>query len=335
MIKNTSWLLIIPLFIFITACQTSTTQNEAQTPPETPNPNKNINVPVFSADSAYAYTKTQVDFGPRTPGSKAHKQCADWLIATMQRLADTVYVQKASVTNYANKQLPIYNIIGSFNPQAKDRILLCSHWDSRPRADQDTTRKDEPILGADDGGSSTAVALEIARLLKNTPVNIGIDIVLFDAEDDGIEGPNNENTYCLGTQYWGKNLHVPGYNARYGILLDMVGAADATFLKEQNSMKVAPQVVDMVWNTAAELGYSSMFIADTDFSPSITDDHIFVYNLAHIPTIDIINYVPYRGFGRHWHTHKDNMDIISKNTLAAVGHVVSTVIYRENANAPK
>lgn len=333
MIKRISWLLIIPLLIFITACQTNSNQNEAQTPPETPNPNKNINVPVFSADTAYAYTKTQVDFGPRTPGSKAHKQCANWLIATMQRLADTVYVQKTNVTNYANKQLPIYNIIGSFNPQAKDRILLCSHWDSRPRADQDTTRKDEPILGADDGGSSTAVALEIARLLKNTPVNIGIDIVLFDAEDDGIEG--DENTYCLGTQYWGKNPHVPGYTARYGILLDMVGAADATFLKEQNSMKFAPQVVDMVWNTAAELGYSSMFIADTNFSPSITDDHIFVNNLTHIPTIDIINYVPYRGFGRHWHTHRDNMDIISKNTLAAVGHVVSTVIYRENANAPK
>ena len=334
MFKNTFYIFILLLLISLVACQSSNQSgNDAQTPPEIVNPTKNISVPVFSADTTYSYTQKQVDFGPRTPGSKAHKQCADWLISTMKRFADTVYVQKASVTNYANKKLPIYNIIGSFNPQAKDRILLCSHWDSRPRADQDSTRQNEPILGADDGGSSTAVALEIARLLKNTPVNIGVDVILFDAEDDGVEG--NDESYCLGTQYWGKNLHVPGYTARYGILLDMVGAADATFLKEQNSMKVAPQVVDMVWSTAAELGYSSMFIADTDFSPSITDDHIFVNSLAHIPTIDIINYVPYRGFGRHWHTHKDNMDIISKTTLAAVGHVVTTAIYRENANAPK
>lgn len=310
------------------ACQSPSDSTSPANPNQTSaTPHNSVQVPQFSADTAYRFVEKQVAFGARVPGSPAHQQCANWLAATLRRFADTVYVQQATVTNYAGKRLPMYNIIGSFRPDAKDRIMLCSHWDSRPRADQDSSRQTEPILGADDGGSSTAVLLEVARLLHQYPAQVGIDLILFDVEDDGVE--DKENSFCLGSQYWGKNPHLSHYTARYGVLLDMVGSADAIFPKEQHSLAANPQLVDKVWGIAAELGYSSLFPTDTDMSPSITDDHVYVTQLAHIPTIDIINYVPYRGFGRHWHTHRDNMNIISRNTLGAVGQTVATLVYRE------
>ncbi|MBL7786130.1 MAG: M28 family peptidase [Chitinophagales bacterium] len=302
----------------------STTNNSAATPPPL-----EVKMPDFNGDTAYQYVKKQVDFGPRIMGSAAQKQCAEWLANSLRKVADTVYVQKTTVTNYAKKQYPCYNVIGAFNPKATKRIAIFSHWDSRPRADQDTERTAEAILGADDGGSSTGVALELARILSQQKLqNIGVDIILFDAEDDGTEG-NNES-YCLGSQHWSRNPHIAGYHADYGILMDMVGAADAIFYKEQYSMQYAPQVVQKVWDAARALGQSSLF--SDNIGGGITDDHVFVNTIAHIPTIDIINFQPDRtGFPTHWHTHKDDMKVISPITLDNVGSVIARVLYQEDA----
>src|SRR5690606_12782536 len=165
---------------------------------------------------------------------------------------------------------------------------------------------------------------------------VGIDIILFDGEDYGepqeakANKKNGEIYWCLGSQYWSKNLHKPAYSAYYGIVLDMVGAKDAKFYQEGISMHFAPKVVKMVWEEARRQGYGDRFIPQT--TGMITDDHVFINENAKIPAIDIIEYGPesqQKYFGDYHHTHEDNMSIISKETLQAVGETVLHVIYKE------
>ena len=281
--------------------------------------------PEFNADSAYYFVEQQVKFGPRVTNSEPHKKCGDWLTATLKKYADAVIEQKTVITNFDGKKLNIRNIIAEFNPNAVRRILLCAHWDSRPYADQDTKDIDKAILGANDGASGVGVLLQIAKTIKAKQPNVGVDIVLFDAEDLG--KPEHDNSYCLGSQYWSNNLHKPNYKADFGILLDMVGAADAKFAWEQVSVEAAPQVLQYVWQTAGNLGYSKYFMYYN--KSGIIDDHYYVNKNAKIPTIDIIHYdaASQTGFPTHWHTHRDNMSVIDKNTLKAVGQTVLEVIY--------
>ncbi len=289
-------------------------------------------IPVFNADTAYAYVAKQVGFGPRTPGSDGQKQCAAWMQATMQQTVDTVYRQETTVKSGDGKMLPCINLIGAINPNATKRILLLTHWDSRPWADEDVKDKDKPILAADDAGSGVGVLLELARQIKlaKLPADLGIDILLVDVEDYGKDIWSPES-YCLGTQYWATHPHVPGYTAQFGILLDMVGAKNAVFKMEGSSAIYAPEVQQMVYAAAGRAGYSSHFPYSQDPAndQAITDDHEFVNKLAHIPTIDIINLAGNMDspFAPHWHTHKDNMDIIDKNTLKAVGQTLLQLIY--------
>ncbi len=292
----------------------------------------------FSADSAYQYVQKQVDFGARVPDSEAHKQCAQWLKSELTRHGATVSVQEGQMTNYAGEQQAICNIIGQFNPERKNRVLLCAHWDSRPWADEeeDYDVRRSPILGANDGASGVGVLLEIARQLGIMQTTKGIDIVFFDAEDMGTPdfytGKQREHTWCLGSQLWAKeysrtaNGERRTANYQYGILLDMVGAPDAIFPKEYYSMQYAGNYVEKVWRTAAELGYSHYFRQDQTYP--ITDDHYYVNTIAGIPCLDIIHYNPHTatGFAPWWHTHEDDMRNISAQTLAAVGTVVLTVI---------
>lgn len=289
-------------------------------------------MPAFNADSAYYFVKTQVAFGPRVPNTPAHDSCAAWLTKKLQGYADEVKVQETQVQTYDNRLLNIKNIIASFHPDRKRRILLCAHWDTRHIADQDKIDQDKPIPGANDGGSGVGVLLEIARQLKIEKPNIGIDIILFDAEDQGPPSSNllgKENTWCLGSQHWAKHPHEKNYMAQYGILLDMVGAQNATFTMEGVSMIYAKHIVRKIWNTAAGIGYSHYFVFDQ--TPPITDDHLYLNELTGIPTIDIIHhdYTTPTYFGNFWHTHNDNMDIIDKNTLKAVGQTILTVIFEE------
>jgi len=289
-----------------------------------------VNPPAFSSDSAYAYTQKQVDFGPRVMNSKSHQACAAWMIEEIRKLADTVYIQNFEATGWDGTKLQCTNIIASFNLKATTRVLLTSHWDSRPWADQDTAGKDKPFASACDGASGVGTLMEIARDIRSKPPSIGVDIFFNDAEDYGKGG--NEDSYCLGTQYWSKNPHVPGYHADFGVLLDMAAARNAVFAKEETSVFNAGWVLDKVWGNAASLGYSNYF--SNEIFGGITDDHVYINQLAHIPTIDIIHLdhnSRSRTFGDYWHTHADNMDIIDKNTLEAVGHTLLYTIYQYDA----
>ena len=285
-----------------------------------------------NADSAYLFVKQQVDFGPRFPNNDAHAKCAIFLAKKLKSFGLVTTTQIGEATTFNNKKITIKNIIGAYNPKETERILLFAHWDSRPFADQDSKNMTQPILGANDGASGVGILLEVARQLSKTRPSIGVDFIFFDAEDYGQPASMNaiiSDSYCLGSQYWSKNLHQKDYTAKYGILLDMVGNANAYFTKESISMNYAPQIVQKVWSNAAALGYSNSFVnQQTAFVG--TDDHQFVNAIAGIPSIDIIHYERSSGnFHSSWHTHNDNMDVIDKNTLAMVGEVLLHTIYQE------
>ena len=286
----------------------------------------------FNADSAYAYVANQVAFGPRVPNSAAHKACGDYLASELKRFGAKVYQQEAILTAYDGTKLEARNIIGSFDPENSKRVLLFAHWDSRPYSDHDPdpSKHRTPLDGADDGGSGVGALLEIARQIGQKAPGIGIDIIFFDAEDYGTPEFVTDYTpdsWCLGTQFWAKNPHVPNYTAGYGILLDMVGGKNATFFKEQQSLRAAAPIVEMVWSAARDLGYGKYFINAA--GGAITDDHQYVISGRNIPSIDIINYDPESktGFASYWHTQKDNMENIDRETLKAAGQTVLEVIY--------
>lgn len=291
-----------------------------------------VEVPRFDADSAYAYVAHQVSFGYRVPGTEAHRAAAEWLAAKLQACGATVTRQEALLTAWDGTRLPSCNIIGSFAPEKATRVLLLAHWDSRPYADYDPDPdfRRHPIEGANDGASGVGVLLEIARHLADNPPQVGVDILLLDAEDYGAprEEADDGSSWALGSQYWAEHPHKPGYRARFAILLDMVGAKGATFYREQFSQYWAPAVLDKVWAAAARLGYDYLFIDEA--GGGVTDDHLYI-NRYGIPTIDIIHQEPQSptGFFPYWHTRGDNMEHIDKTVLEAVGRTVMTVVYEE------
>ena len=325
--KRLRWIFGLSMAVVTFSCCTqkkAVTITDAETTP--------VVVPAFDADSAYAKVAAQVAFGPRVPGTDAHRACGEWLTNELQRQGAVVTVQEANLKAYNGDVLPSRNIIGSYNTDMRKRVLLCAHWDSRPWADSDpdVSLHHTPILGANDGASGVGVLLEIARLLHQQAPTIGIDIIFFDSEDYGQhedDADYQENTWCLGSQYWARKAQREGYSARYGILLDMVGAPDARFHKEGLSQHYASTIVDKVWRTAHMLGFGEYFpMTDGSY---VTDDHLPLNQTAKIPCIDIVPYDDEYGFGQYWHTVNDNLDWISPTTLRAVGQTVLHVIYNE------
>ena len=297
--------------------------------------------PSFNADSAYAFTKAQCDFGPRDMNSRGHDLCGEWIVSKFKEYGCKVTTQTATLAGYDGTKLRSRNIMASINPEATTRILLCAHWDSRPWADNDPDSANwrKPILAANDAASGVAVMLELARIIgkskdeKAFNKQLGIDFVCFDAEDWGTpqwaDVADNADSWALGAQYWSKNL-PQGYEARYGILLDMVGGVGAKFYREGMSMQYAPEIVKKVWRAAREVGFGSYFPKED--GGVITDDHVPVNQFAKIPTIGIIPYYAdcqQSSFGPTWHTLADNMENIDKNTLKAVGQTLVQVIYKE------
>ncbi len=311
------------------------------TPSTSEKPNKTVSVPNFNADSAYQYVACQTNFGPRVPETQAHADCAQWLAAKLGEYADTVIVQDFRAKLYNGKGVDGQNIVGVFHPEAKKRIVLCAHWDSRPYADHDPDAANihTPIDGANDGASGVGVLMECARQFKlqELPEHLGVDIVFFDLEDYGPHIEEAEkyydeevNYWALGSQYWSKHPHVYGYKAYYGILLDMVGGSNPTFPKEYYSQGYAAWVSNKVWRRAADLGYRPYFT--NELGALISDDHVPMNQNAGIPTIDIIDLQPESSnecFPEVWHTLNDNIENIDKTTLGMVGDVLLHVVYEE------
>lgn len=294
--------------------------------------------PRFAADSAMQYIVDQCAFGPRVTGSQESQLCGDYIAQQFRRFGAVVEEQEAVVTTYDGSQYTARNIIARVNPNNLDRVLICSHWDSRPWADNDEDENNhhKPILGANDGASGVGVMLELCRLLQQTPINTGIDFVCFDAEDMGTpqwaesDGESSE-TWCLGSRVWAEQARDNNYKARFGILLDMVGGRGCTFARERVSLQYAQPVVDMLWHLAIQIGYGHYFPLDE--GGMLIDDHVNVNRIARVPCLDIVPYFndgP-SSFGPTWHTVNDTPENIDPNVLEAVGQSITQLLYNDNS----
>lgn len=298
--------------------------------------------PAFCADSAMAYAQEQCDFGPRTMGSAAHERCGEWIMAQMARMGGEVKKQAAVFTLYDGKRVAGYNVIATFRPDsaaadsaAGSRLMVCAHWDSRPWADNDPDEANwrTPVLAANDGASGVAVLIELARLFRERRPKVTVDLVCFDAEDCGTPQwadtgeADTEPTWCLGSQHWARNPHLPISAFRYGILLDMVGGEQTAFRKEGFSLRYAPAVLNKVWTAAQRMGHETLFSYEA--GSYVTDDHMPL-NRAGLPCVDIVGgNVDGTGFPATWHTIDDHMQHLSAATLRGVGETVADVIYSE------
>ena len=332
---------IFLLLLCLTACKSNTPATVAEDEPQ-------LVGPTFDADSAMAYCAAQCDFGPRTMNSEAHEKCGEWIIKKFKELGCDVKTQKADLKAWDGTTLHSTNIIASINAEARERLIICAHWDSRPWADNDpdSTNWHTPVVAANDGASGVAVMLELARIINisdtiggDTLSTLpGIDFVCFDAEDYGVPQWSNgsdDNSWALGAQHFAQHLGglKIGSSAEPvtwmgAILLDMVGGQNARFYQEGFSMHYAADLVSAVWQAARQAGYASYFPQEA--GGAITDDHKPL-NEAGLPAIDIIPYYPdceQSSFGPTWHTINDDMKHIDKNALKAVGQTLIQYLYR-------
>ena len=290
-----------------TACDASPGQSRAAAP-------ERELIPVdFDADSAHALIAHQVAFGPRVPGTAGHAAQLEWMVETLRGYADTVEVRRFTHAARSGDSVEMANVFARFRPEARDRILLVAHWDTRPIAeeDPDAERRGEPIPGANDGGSGVAVLMEIARVLSSHSPPLGVDLLFTDGEDYG------PGEMYLGATHFAANL-PPGYRPLYGILVDLVADRSPVFPVEAQSEHYAPEVVDLVYRTAREIGMGAYF--PETVGQSIDDDHIPL-NQAGIRTIDIIDL----DFPQ-WHTTADTFENTSPEGLEAVGEVLTQLI---------
>jgi len=259
--------------------------------------------------------KAQCDFGPRVPGTAAHRRGREWMTAELKKTAHEVIVQE-----FRYRQFTLANIVGRFNTRARRQVLLCAHWDSRPTADMEIVeaKRRMPIPGANDGASGVAVLLQLARMFREKPPSIGVIIVLLDGEDYG-DFVRDEGVF-LGSRYFAANMRKFA-TPEYGILLDMVGDRDLRIYREAISERRARRINSLVFSTARELGYGRTFVDQV--GEAITDDHIPI-NDAGVPCIDLIDF----DYGP-WHTLDDTPDKCSAESLRAVGEVIAEVVYRE------
>lgn len=299
------------------ASQNDTTHSEEAT-------ESRVSVPDFSADSAYAYVRKQVEFGPRVPNSESHRLAGEWLANELRRHGAEVILQKATLTAFDGTALKAVNIFGQYNPEAGERLLLLAHYDCRPWADNDSdpSAHGKPVDGANDGASGVGVLLETARQLHAVNPGLGIDILFVDAEDYGRD--QDEESWALGTRHFAQNPIKSGYRPTRAILLDMVGGKGASFPAEYFSRQAAPELDDAFRMAAASAGYGELF--PRSYGSGVTDDHVELIR-AGIPAIDIIDYRPDRGFPSTWHTLQDNIENIDPATLKAVGQSLLQYIY--------
>jgi glutaminyl-peptide cyclotransferase len=284
--------------------------------------------PSFNADRAFRDLVAQVELGPRAPGTEGHQRALQMLLDTLGRYADRVVEQPFTYTHPGDSTLTYQgtNVIASFNldPGTTRRVMLAAHWDTRPMADQDpdSSRRTQPVPGANDGASGTAVLLEMARLLNEQPPGVGVDLTFFDLEDVGEDMPEDSAAavpFAIGSEAFAANSQ--GYRPAYGILVDMVCDRNLRIPKEGYSVARAGAVVDRVWAAAERVGAKAFL---NQVGPPIYDDHVAFLRRG-IPVIDLIH----TPFPSYWHTTADTPDQCSPASLQQVGDVLVEVIYSE------
>jgi hypothetical protein len=282
---------------------------------------ENVFVPDFNGQRAFGYIEKQVMFGPRVPGSDNSARCREYLIDFFDSLGASVDTMRFIHTDkFSGKQIPMVNVIARFygtDTDSTNRYLLAAHYDSRPRAeyDPDSTKRENWIDGANDGASGIAVLMEFANLIAEHKPRANIDIVLLDGEDYGPPGHLDE--YFLGAREMVRRDIKGRY--KFAVIVDMIGDKDLNICREEFSNRYSPQITDWLWKTAKELGETS-FIDSVGYA--IHDDHLSFMTIG-LPATVIIDF-DYK----YWHTTHDTPDKCSPESLASVGRVVTTFLYR-------
>ena len=276
--------------------------------------------PSFDGKIAYEYLLKQCSFGPRYPGSEAHKDLKDYFENFLNKYADDVIVMEHEISHpYIDKKINLYNILAQFNPTSENRILLMAHWDTREIAEKDYNIKNRntPIMGANDGASGIAVLMAFAEIFKlNEFKNIGIDLLFVDGEDMGRSGETHN--FCLGSRLFAQSQNSK--NTKLAICLDMVADKDPEFKMEYFSYIQAPKELFDIWDLANSLGHDEFTY---ELTGPIYDDHRAFFEITKIPSIDIIDFdYPY------WHTLEDTPDKCSAKTMEIVGEVVLEYLYK-------
>ncbi|MEO8226380.1 MAG: M28 family peptidase [Gemmatimonadota bacterium] len=271
----------------------------------------------FDGAAALRDVATQVGFGPRVPNTDGHRREVAWLDSLLRARADTLVVQQWTHLTARGDSLALTNFIARFRPGAQTRILFLAHWDTRPYSDGPNAKvRATQVPGANDGASGVAVLLGVADLLKRAPPGIGVDLLFVDGEDYA-DFEKEPKDVLIGSRYYAAH-QVAGSKPGYAVLFDMVGDSDLTIKQEPNSVIAAPDVMDMIWETARRVGHSSIFV-NAQGTP-LTDDHIELQQ-AGIRAVDVVDFdYPY------WHTGEDTVDKVSAASLGAVGDVAMALI---------
>jgi hypothetical protein len=271
----------------------------------------------FNGQTAFGYIERQMAFGHRIPGTPAHRATGDWILAQLRTTADTVIVQEIRHVTQSGQTLQLRNFFARFRPAATDRVLFLAHWDTRPHADksQNLGLQRMPVPGANDGASGVAVLLGVADVLKKRAPALGVDLLFVDGEDFG---DFDDSVDVLIGSRWFAAHQPPGYQPLFAVLFDMVGDKDLQIYQEGNSLAGAPEVVQRVWRTAADLRYERIFVPSPRHT--LTDDHVALQR-AGIHAIDVVDFdYPF------WHTTEDTIDKVSAASLQIVGNVAVTLV---------
>jgi glutaminyl-peptide cyclotransferase len=273
----------------------------------------------FDGATALGYVKTQLDFGPRIPNSIGAQRTGDWIVAQMRTRADTVIEQRWDHVTVKGDTLHLRNILARIHPDAAQRVLYVTHWDTRPVSDlaRDPAQRTLPMPGANDGASGVALFIGIGDALKKTPATVGVDLLFVDGEDYGDFGTMKD--VLIGSTYFAAHQPSTAYRPLYGVLWDMIGDKNLDIYQEPNSLQRAPEVVSLVWNEAQSLGYQRYFI-NSPSNQGVTDDHVPLLD-AGIHAIDVIDF----DYPPH-HTPEDTFDKVSAKSLQIVGDVATALL---------
>lgn len=278
-------------------------------------------LPSFDADRAFSYIEKQVSFGPRVPGSAASAACREFMKNHLESTGAVIDSQAFDFFDpYSQTNIRMVNLVGSFGTLSKENkaVALVAHYDSRPRTDfaSDPALLNEPIDGANDGGSGVAVLLEMANMFKEVAPPVPIDIIMVDGEDWG--KPGDTHLYLLGSQQY---VRLPVRDKyRFVLVVDMVADQDQRFYRDSLSEMHTKWLNDLVFNTAHSLGLD-MFV--DSLRNTILDDHI-PFLASGVPAITIIDMdYPY------WHTEFDTPDKCSPQSLDNIGLLLREIIYKK------
>jgi len=280
-------------------------------------------VPKFDKGNAFRYLVEQCEFGPRNPNSIGYKQCLDYLQKTLAGFADTIFLQPFVLDDLVNEEsYDLTNIIARFKVDEPEQILIGAHWDTRPWADEDPEpeKRNDPIVGANDGASGVAVVLELARILNVSPPPIGVTLVLFDGEDMGRSGI--PKSYAQGSLAFAKDLPIEKPDE--AIILDMIGDAELHIPIERFSYQQNRQLVKKLWGLAKVLNLGAF---ESRIVHTIYDDHVPLWAEAKIPAVDIIDFNYPNSYKNYWHTTQDLPENCSAESLGQVGTLLVHYIY--------